>query len=381
MDENDLLTWQHGSSVTMAGQRSALFKRQSTTCCFGLDTAGRMPCLRPLLFQVGYLNNASCIRSSNRCFLAVSCPPELRSVLKRLLSCMYVCGAMRELLLILAGDVESNPGPMNKTEADAFALALTEIRDLKESYEALLSKHATAEIEIKQLKRKVETLERANALRNADGAGVDADALRAMSDKMKAADSKIRNLSTKVISLEEITATRSVTAPSGSVDALHDVTNQLSKITNRCDEAENRLRRSNLLFFGIEDDPNENWAVSEDKIVKFCSDHLGTSISSPQLERVHRLGRFNTDRRRPIIVKFTFFKDKEQILSKSRKLKGTNFYIREDFSMKTRQARQKLLEFAKAQNKRFKLSVDKLRIDNNTYVFDHSSNIVVLSTR
>ncbi|KAH6920176.1 hypothetical protein HPB50_028836 [Hyalomma asiaticum] len=67
---------------------------------------------------------------------------------------------------------------MNKSEADAIALALTDIRDLKESYEALLSKHATAEVEIKPLKRKVEMLEKANAVRLADGAGADADALR-----------------------------------------------------------------------------------------------------------------------------------------------------------------------------------------------------------
>lgn len=68
-----------------------------------------------------------------------------------------VCGAMCDLLLMLAGDVESNPGPMvDKSEAHAFAHALEEICDLKESYEALLSKHATTQTEIKQLKCKVE---------------------------------------------------------------------------------------------------------------------------------------------------------------------------------------------------------------------------------
>ncbi|KAH7934166.1 hypothetical protein HPB49_022284 [Dermacentor silvarum] len=47
--------WQHASPVTMDGLRCAVFKRQSVTGWFGLDTAGRMPRLRPLLFQARLL--------------------------------------------------------------------------------------------------------------------------------------------------------------------------------------------------------------------------------------------------------------------------------------------------------------------------------------
>ncbi|KAH6944768.1 hypothetical protein HPB50_004972 [Hyalomma asiaticum] len=94
---------------------------------------------------------------------------------------------------------------MNKSEADAFALALSDIRDLKESFEALLSKHATAEIEIKQLKRKVEMLEKANAVRLADGAENQKlkDELRGILESRKALLADCRAYCTQVYTISK----------------------------------------------------------------------------------------------------------------------------------------------------------------------------------
>lgn len=52
--------------------------------------------------------------------------------------------------------------------------------------------------------------------------------------------------------------------------------------------------------------------------------------------------------------------------------------IGEDFSPSTRYCRKKLIEFAKRLKKPIKLSVDKLRIDNETYIYDHATDSVVL---
>lgn len=81
---------------------------------------------------------------------------------------------------------------MTKSGADAFALALSDTRDLNGSYEAFLSKHTTTEIEIEQLNRRVEILAKANAVRLPNGADVNADVLRVMPDKLKAADKGIK---------------------------------------------------------------------------------------------------------------------------------------------------------------------------------------------
>ncbi|KAH6940250.1 hypothetical protein HPB50_026446 [Hyalomma asiaticum] len=41
------------------------------------------------------------------------------------------------MLLMLSGDIESNPGPMSKTESEAFAAAMSTIQKLEEGHAAL----------------------------------------------------------------------------------------------------------------------------------------------------------------------------------------------------------------------------------------------------
>ncbi|KAH9378607.1 hypothetical protein HPB48_018319 [Haemaphysalis longicornis] len=92
---------------------------------------------------------------------------------------------------------------------------------------------------------------------------------------------------------------------------LQDVSAELTTITSRCEDAENRLRRSNLLFFGLEDDPKEDWTAPEKNGVKLCSDKLEIQINSSQFERVNRLGKYQEGEIRFVIAKLTFFKDKQ----------------------------------------------------------------------
>ena len=48
---------------------------------------------------------------------------------------------------------------------------------------------------------------------------------------------------------------------------------------------------------------------------------------------------------RPVLVSFASYKDREEILSKSRLLKGTNIYITEDLSRKMREHRSELTKY------------------------------------
>lgn len=146
-------------------------------------------------------------------------------------------------------------------------------------------------------------------------------------------------------------------------------------------DAENRLRRSNLLFFGLPDASDETWSASEKKIVQLCKETLGVEVEPSQIERAHRLGKFHAEKCRPIIVKFVLFKDKQRILENGLKFKDTDYAVREDFSLKTRIARKHLLDYAKSQPATYKLNVDKLRIGDITYVYDAVSGEVVRSSR
>ena len=58
-------------------------------------------------------------------------------------------------------------------------------------------------------------------------------------------------------------------------------------------------------------------------------------IESVVIERTHRTGKKSKNRSRPIVAKFSFYKDKMNILKNCKKLKSTRFSIFEDFSRET----------------------------------------------
>lgn len=204
--------------------------------------------------------------------------------------------------------------------------------------------------------------------------------LKRLSGEHETTKNEIKLLHAKIAALEATLALQN-NAEGSTGNALLQVSDRLTEITSRCDDAENRQRRSNLLFFGIEDSETEEWAEAEEKTINFSSERLEITTTSSQFERVHRLGKFTERKNRPITAKLTFFKDKQQILSSARKLKGTTLSIGEDFSPATRQARRKLVGIAKAQNKAFKVSVDRLHMDKKTNVYDSNTDAVVLSSR
>ncbi|KAH6933903.1 hypothetical protein HPB50_018684 [Hyalomma asiaticum] len=156
---------------------------------------------------------------------------------------------------------------------------------------------------------------------------------------------------------------------------------QVSQLTARVEDMECRSRRCNLVFYGLADKQTETWRDSEELVMQHCKKIFDITIQTRDIERAHRLGAFKHGKNRPIIVKFAHFKDKDHILSKGGKLKGTAYGISEDFPPHTRLARRHLVEFAKAQSVPIKLRYDKLICGNKTYVFDHPTQTVVENKR
>lgn len=202
---------------------------------------------------------------------------------------------------------------------------------------------------------------------------------------IRAAQSSIENqvgrLSTRVDELEKIVEAQKLCPPipvSTGNPEIDNLTSQINNLVKKCDDSENRLRRDNLLFFGIQDAHDETWDQSESCIISLCSDKLQISISKQDIERAHRLGRFQDGKHRPIIVKFARFKDKCSILSAGPKLKGSSISIREDFSARVRLARKKLYAYAKQNNSdSFKIRFDKLQMDEKQFYYDAQSDAVL----
>ncbi|CAN7946659.1 unnamed protein product, partial [Ixodes hexagonus] len=288
-----------------------------------------------LLFQVSLTNSSFCYRSSNYCLIAVSFPINTLGFRKcgyALFESFFASLLSRSRLLV-AGDVESNPGP-DTDGSDIQEKILATVQRIEDGQTGILA-------EIKTLK-----------------------------EQQKYSDEQIKRLSAKVTELEAELAKNKSANTSASGDGFTTLSSKLHDMETRCDDAENRLRRSNLLFYGIVDEANETWASSEKKVLDFCSRHFDISIHPDNIERAHRIGKYSTEKKRPIIVKFSRFKDKDRILFSGPKLKGTHFSVGEDFSITVRNARRKLIEFAKNKNVPFKLTFDKLKIDTTTYMYN-----------
>lgn len=296
-----------------------------------------------LLFQVSYLDCSYCrVKSDNRFLIVVLCPSEWSVAF---MNCdKFVKDLLCRILLLLSGDVESNPGP---GADEVLATVLQTVQrielgqdDIRNDLRALKNWQASVDVELRQLSARIRVLE------------VDTAALK-----------------------------NSSASPVQAPEVALEISDKLKSIESRCDDAENRLRRSNLLFFGLPDTSDETWSSAETKVINLCSETLGVTVEPSQIERAHRLGKYQEGKCRPVIVKFALFKDKQLVLEKGPKFKNTNYAVREDFSLKTRISRKHLLDFAKSQNATYKLSVDRLHIGDVTFVFDVASGSVIRSTR
>lgn len=133
-----------------------------------------------------------------------------------------------------------------------------------------------------------------------------------------------------------------------------------------------RSMRSNLLFYGFEDnDSSENCA---EKVLAFCAEKLEINDAKERikLERAHRIGRHRgvNSKPRPIIARFNYYPDREEVRSASNKLKGTNFGVSEQFPRSIQERRKVLIPIMKdlkQRGKTVKLVRDKLFVDGVVY--------------
>lgn len=89
--------------------------------------------------------------------------------------------------------------------------------------------------------------------------------------------------------------------------------------------------------------------------------------------RIQKLGR--KVGKRPVILCFKDFNEKTSVLSNSKKLKGIGIFVQNDYLQSTLTKGKKLWESAredKAAGKNVFLINDKLRIDDDLYVWDES---------
>ncbi|XP_077485464.1 uncharacterized protein LOC144095668 [Amblyomma americanum] len=148
-------------------------------------------------------------------------------------------------------------------------------------------------------------------------------------------------------------------------------------------DLEDRSRRNNLLVFGVKEKENETHEDLEESVLKdVFTEILGAHVSS--VERIHRIGRKQPDKVRPVIIKFYDHREKMNILKNCFKLKNGSVSVSEDFSAATRMKRKQLWDSAASNKKngqKVKLIYDKLKIDNDLFEWDEERKIRVPVSR
>lgn len=132
-----------------------------------------------------------------------------------------------------------------------------------------------------------------------------------------------------------------------------------------------RSMRDNLIFSNIPERVDETPNVTENILREFLEKELKmdtADVSNIKFDRVHRM----TGRNKPraIVAKFNNFKQRQDVKFRSRELKGTNFYINEQFPPEINEQRRQLIHIAKEkqrQGHRTRLVYNKLYIDGVPY--------------
>ena len=169
--------------------------------------------------------------------------------------------------------------------------------------------------------------------------------LQKLEHYIKAVDEKISSLQAKVECFE-LFKKKTETRLNELEDGLNFANAERESYKKKIQEMQNQVhllrdeklymevyqRRENLRFFGIKEENDENEDTRE-VLVDFLKTELGMEDAGDlEFQRVHRVGKQNssTGSPRQIIARFLRYPDREEVMSKAKKLKGTGFGISQD---------------------------------------------------
>jgi len=148
-------------------------------------------------------------------------------------------------------------------------------------------------------------------------------------------------------------------------------------LSRHINEIDGYNRRSNLIIEGVQESKSE---VPWNKVQDVIYNYMGIDTRHMKIERCHRL-QGSRSSPKPIIVRFNWFADRQQIWEKRRYLKGSQYYLREDFPsavQKTRRSLNHTLALARTADKKALLKNDMLIFKGEAYQADNIPSEVLL---
>ena len=199
-----------------------------------------------------------------------------------------------------------------------------------------------------------------------------------ITDQVNTMNTKINGLETKMKTIED-----SRQFDSKSLDLLQAKQKQIDSIMHKMQKMEAdqkeklidlqcREMRDNLIFYNFKEEQGETDQLCMEKLYRLMENELALQNAREiQFHRVHRMGRFNRNKTRPIVAKFAFYPDRERVRGAAKNLEGTSFSIGQQFPKEVQDRRRVLVPMtkkAKLEGKEAYISVDKLYINGTQYV-------------
>ncbi|MCP4481272.1 MAG: hypothetical protein GY817_00375 [bacterium] len=208
-------------------------------------------------------------------------------------------------LLLLSGDVETNPGPTST------GLTTKEGKKVEEELGKILEvleylKTGQAEMRARQdtiIERQDTVIERLGII-----------------------ESEFENLKTDV---EGMKAKQALVEQDMGVmkNNIHINYNQGTNLQFGLDRQEQYSRKNSIRIYDVKEEEEE---AIEDLCIKLLKEEVGVDVKASDIDIVHRVGRRDPNKPRAIILKFMSHKSKEAVMRKKRDAK--NIKIREDLA-------------------------------------------------
>lgn len=119
-------------------------------------------------------------------------------------------------------------------------------------------------------------------------------------------------------------------------------------------------RQKNLVFFGMKE--TENFFDLQNMMFSLINNQMGIKCEKPELEFIRRMGK-KGETPRPVVVTFSTFGKRMEVLRNKKKWKEEGCYIMEDLTLKALAKRKELkeeLENIKKDGKRAFIKYDKI---------------------
>ena len=149
-------------------------------------------------------------------------------------------------------------------------------------------------------------------------------------DKIKKLQEQIKELKKEVTDLKSSVehTDADLNELSDRVDEIYDYRVDPEYVTNKLIDSEDRSRCNNLRIDGTSEQRKETWEECEEEIQKVFNEKLG--VKNVQIERAHcsKKSKSNSNNKKPrtIVCKLLNYKQKEEKLRNTKKLKGSNIF-------------------------------------------------------